>query len=275
MNFENFSGRSREVRQVMQLMYNEDVFVNLPQDTLEFIFTNYSDRVPYHNQIHVLYGLLWLHHKNAPLLAKLAWIGHDAGHNGIKEESPEVKSAYITWQWLKNHTEWLAAKGIDPQDGTRIIDATRFPYTDRNNKNHWIQWVRWADTLRIYSGDTAQYLSGGKKVTDTKRFCACFFESAHVFQEMEPPTTDFGLWLPTVQKPFFRKLHALLASYALCLRPEMDGLRDTDIPENLKKMENLFLRLHKTDFLTNCYNFLSDDVTYPEFADFVAIEILK
>lgn len=273
MSFENFSGRHCESDRALAHMKDTGVFDDLPNFTINFLFEKYSPDVPYHNRVHVLYGLLWLHHKGAPLLAKLAWIGHDAGHTGIKEESPEVRSAFLTWQWLNNHTEWLTKRGIDPQDCTKIIDATRFPYTDRNNKNHWVQWVRWTDTLRIYSGDTAQYLIDGKEVTMTDRFCACFFEASQVFQEMKPSTTDFGLWLPAVQKPFLKKLHALLASHALCLRPEMDGLHGTDIPENLKRMEKFFLPLHETDFLTRCYNFLSNDVTYPEFTDFVMLNI--
>jgi hypothetical protein len=69
---ENFSGRRRESKEVLQAMNDDGVFVGLPEDTIQFIHENYHTNVPYHNQVHVLYGLLWLHRNKAPLLAKLA-----------------------------------------------------------------------------------------------------------------------------------------------------------------------------------------------------------
>jgi hypothetical protein len=166
------------------------------------------------------------------------------------------------------HFAWLVKNGIDPQDCTHIIDSTRFPYTDRNNKNHWVQWVRWADTLRIATGDTAQYLTENKVITDVDRFCAYFFESSQLFSELAP-SADFTKWFPNSQKWFFQELTKSLRNNALCLRPEMDSLRDNAMMENFTPMKNFLQTLYGGEFLTLCFNFLLNDVTYPEFVDFV------
>lgn len=270
MLFENFGGRNRESIRVLDLMRSTGVFKELPSDTVRFIQENYHTDVPYHNRIHILYGLLWLHHKGAPLLAKLAWIGHDAGHNGIKEESPEVQSAFLTWQWLKNHRTWLAENdGIDPQDGTLIIDATRFPYVEGVEPGEMIQWVRWADVIRNVSGDTAPYLD-----TNTNRFCTYFFESSQLFREMCPGRSDFIAWYPNAQISFTTYLRKMMNSwnlggYYVQNRPNMI--------EGFNEVEGFIVRLCNTEegktSLLRTYNFLSRDVTYPEFVDFFSPHI--
>lgn len=271
MNFENFGGRNRESTRVLDLMISIGVFKELPSDTVRFIQENYRTDVPYHNRIHVLYGLLWLHHKGAPLLAKLAWIGHDAGHNGIKEESPEVQSAYRTWLWLKNHAEWLTEREIDPQDCTRIIDATRFPYVAGTEPGEMIQWIRWTDVMRNSSGDTAHYLSGtcNRFVFLDYRFCAYFFESSQISREMCPDQSDFIAWLPNAQLSFFESLQKMLKTEVLRGYYVKD---QDDICVGFNQIEKLFTKLFDTEkgrvSLLSAYNFLSNDVTYPEFMDF-------
>lgn len=262
MLFENFGGRNRESMRILTHMQNIGVFDSLPNDTVRFIQKNYRTDVPYRNRINVLYGLLWLHHKGAPLLAKLGWAGHGAGHNGVKEESPEVLSAFLTWQWLKNHTGWLKERGIDPQDCTRIIDATRFPYAERTELDEIIQWVRWTDVIRTTSGDTAQYLSTEK----THPLCAYFFESAQVIREMEMPPneSDFRKWFSKVQPIFFKQIRNLITSDTLFL-----GAWETI--EGFNELEKVLSYLRETIngdiILPRVYAFLSQDVTYPEFED--------
>lgn len=261
MPFENFGGRNRESTRIIRIMEDSDILNDLPNDTLQFILRNYSAEVPYHNRVHVLYGLLWLHHKGAPLLAKLSWIGHAAGHTGAKEQSPEVRSAFLTWLWLRNRTAWLSERSIDPQDCTRIIDATRFPYIEDMESDKMIQWVRWTDVVRTTSGDTAQYLGTGK----AHRLCAYFFESAQVIREMSANESDFRNWFSKVQPPFFKQVRNFITSDTLFLGAweTIEGFNELG-----KVLSYLRETINGDIILPRVYNFLSQDVTYPEFEDF-------
>lgn len=265
--FGNFEGRSRERDRLIKLLQADGAFVDLPHHALEFVERNYDGSVPYHNPVHVLSGLLYLHHSDAPKLARIAWVGHDAGHNGSAAESPEVVSALLTYEWLKSEPGWLEAFRFNPQECTESINDTRFPY-GWPCRSEASGYVRLADTLRIASGDHVQYLGGGGTP-----FHAYLYESVRFCDELHAAKNlpewnargDLLTWLERGQVGFF---------FQTLIKDVLTGDRFSGLAFN-----DAFVRLHENqrllsillsneagrEKLLGIYDFLGKDVTFPEF----------
>lgn len=264
--FGNFVSRSRETDRLIELSAKDWVFSELPPDLVEFVKRSYDPRVPYHNPVHVLSGLLYLHHRKAPLAAKVAWTGHDAGHNGFAFESPEVVSALRTYEWLKANPGWLAAIKINPQDSTEAINDTRFPY-GWPRRSEVSGWVRLADTLRIASGDHAQFLDG-----DGTPFHAYFYESTRFCDELHAAKQlpewnargDLLTWLEKGQVGFF---FGTLKT-GVTDGDQFSGLTWSivqQLHQNQERLRALLANDAGRERLLSGYDFLGNDVTFPEF----------
>jgi hypothetical protein len=201
--FPQFEGRYREWARITPILkeFVGPVLGSLFPGWFEFLEAHYSLRVPYHNRIHIAYGLLWLVEQDAKAAAVLAWLGHDAGHNGNAKQSPESVSADI----LRD--------AIGHDDLRRAILHTAFPYVSNPDEpqSQWRQkpaesvevegvWLRLADTYRPYAG-----LAGNLGVAHLAFTDACFFECLGLSEELYEAdgTTTFLGWIENGQADFF------------------------------------------------------------------------
>lgn len=269
-----FEGRTREEDRVLTHMRAAGVFADLPPDTESFIHAKYSTTVPYHNRIHVLYGLAFMHKYGFPLRYRLSYVGHDAGHNGDGKQSPELTSAYHTYVWLNRHPAWLQEREIDPQDCAQDIMYTRFPYHPETMGLTDAGFMRTVDVFRIYSG--MSYESVG--VAGCNNLHIMMYESIPLFNEMvrdlaalDDREKAFVQWYLQIEG-WYKRLSEMegwstpskrLAGSMGFFFSQLSGIipafaRD---PEVSKKLGQL-------------YTFLNSDVTLPEFIDF-AKEVMR
>ncbi|MDP3985773.1 MAG: hypothetical protein Q8P82_03330 [bacterium] len=264
--FGSFAGRAREKARLLALLKSDGILDRMPLGVCDFIDDHYDTGVPYHGPTHVLSGLLYLGSREAPIGAQVVWIGHDAGHNGFAAESPEIVSAMHAFEWLHERPDWLAANSINPQDCVEPINDTRFPYA-WPRRSAVSGWVRLADTLRIASGDTASLLDG-----DGTPFHAYFYESIRFCDELHATKKldiwnargDLLTWLGKGQIGFF--FPAMEAAIA-------EGDRFTGITvlmiqslfQNHERLKKLLSSEAGAKKLLHAYDFLGDDITFPEF----------
>lgn len=263
--FAGFAGRVRETERLFEMIKASGALDDLPPDLVEFVKRNYNPLVPYHNTVHVLSGILYLHQRQAPLTARVAWAGHDAGHDGSAIESPEVVSAVRTYEWLKANQKWLETSKINPQDPTEAINDTRFPY-GWPRRSDVSGWVRLADTLRIASGDHAEVIGGGTP------FLAYFYESARFCDELHAakkllvwnPRGDVLVWLEKGQVGFFfntLKTDVLSGDRFSGATWNILG----QLHDNQQYLRTLLASDAGREKLLSGYDFLGHDVPSPEF----------
>lgn len=168
---------------------------------LDVLAAQYTLRTPYHNNVHAAaYGLIWLAASGAPVSAVLAYLFHDAGHNGNAKLSPESLSAD-------------KAREVLGHDDLRVaIMHTVFPYVSGMNgaPSDWPQkkaetvdgaWIRQADTLRPSLGAVQPYLDD-ERATSVDVY---LYESLGLHCELYEVDgrTTFPQWIINGQCGFF------------------------------------------------------------------------
>lgn len=200
--FPQFEGRFREWSRLVPILKKvvgpalDPVLPNW----LDVIGAQYTLRAPYHNNVHVAYGLIWLAASGAPVSAILAYLFHDAGHNGNAKLSPEATSAD-------------KAQEVLGYDDLRVaIMHTVFPYVTGMSgaPNQWPQkkaetvdgaWIRQADTLRPSMGTVQPHLDAeGATAVD-----AYLYESLGLWHELYEADgrMTFVQWIVNGQCAFF------------------------------------------------------------------------
>lgn len=199
--FHHFAGRYREEARLAPILKSVvgPVLGSVFPNWFDYLMKTYASRVPYHNRIHVSYGLLWLVSQKAPVDVILAWLGHDSWHNGNAKLSPETASAD-------------ALRDAIGHDNLRaIILHTVFPYVSGFDgaPDKWPQkpaetleggLIRLADTYRQYTGLTPNLNVEGATVMDV--YLMEGIGLSHELYEVDG-TTTFPQWIINGQAGFF------------------------------------------------------------------------
>lgn len=257
MSFGNFKGRKRETERIITLL-KADQFCT--DDQIAFLKAQYITLVPFHNQVHIGYGLLFLIKREIPVTKFLLerqlfqlWLGHDAGHNGNSAESPEEKSLEICRQ---------AFPCLNYHDA---ILNTKFPYAYSDKKIPYGTTLRNLDTLRPASGILADPKINGS-VSGATLFHAFLFECGLLFLELNKPPLE---WLEKGQLGFFFP-QIRCSLIANMFDEEFSNFKQMMIGswENEVKLGQLMSGEEGRAKLINAIDFLMNDVTLPEFVEF-------
>lgn len=215
--FKTFALRKRMAAEYFTALERMNAFdgVFLPKDTPAFLRANYCERVPHHGIVHPLPMLITAasepYRERTPLATRLAIVGHDAGHNGDADDSPETFSAALTSFWMLRNRDWLDRQGLrqkqrntgrvlaDPQIATTAIMATRFPHLP-GDVSEDARWMRWYDTFRAAAGSSAPALNDALQLDGRMtRLQALLLESLGLVDEHTPPDENphdyLGVWL--------------------------------------------------------------------------------
>jgi len=263
--FHNFEGRFREKQRLIPIIKRVvgPVLNQIFPNWLEFLDSNCSLRVPYHNWVHTAYGLIWLVKENAPINAVLAYLGHDAKHNGNKDQSPENISA-DTLQKALGHDNLrnLIMQTVFPYVSN--INGAPYEWSQKPAKNLDEAWIRLADTYRPFVG-----LNPGLGVLETTPADIFGFECLGLDHELYEANgnTTFAQWIINGQANFFPDqinlgmnagvFGSIIDSVDALARVEYIRSWLKDIIAN----ENKFVALHEL------HRFAQQDITLIEFVN--------